>query len=86
MTRVIRGANAAGMRAARGTNAADLIGSQAIFHVGKTTGGCGFARTAPRSPAEYSAGLKLAIERGWLWMHESGTYVKFTPEGVALFA
>jgi hypothetical protein len=29
-------------------------------------------------PAEYSAGLKLAIERGLLWMHESGTYVKFT--------
>jgi hypothetical protein len=21
------------------------------------------------SPAEYSAGLKLAIERGWLWLH-----------------
>jgi hypothetical protein len=29
-------------------------------------------------PAEYGAGLKLTIERGWLWMHESGTYVKFT--------
>jgi hypothetical protein len=29
------------------------------------------------SPAEYGAGMKLAIERGWLWMHESGTYVKF---------
>jgi hypothetical protein len=33
------------------------------------------------SPAEYSAGLKLAIERGWLWLHESGTYVIFTPAG-----
>jgi hypothetical protein len=30
------------------------------------------------TPAEYGAGLKLAIERGWLVMHESGTYVKFT--------
>jgi hypothetical protein len=30
------------------------------------------------TPAEYSAGLALAIERGWLTMHESGTYVKFT--------
>jgi hypothetical protein len=30
------------------------------------------------TPAEYSAGLKLAIERGWLLLHESGTYVKFT--------
>ena len=38
------------------------------------------------SPAEYSAGLKLAIERGWLRMHESGTYVKFTEAGAALFA
>ncbi|MCA6108078.1 hypothetical protein [Bradyrhizobium cenepequi] len=38
------------------------------------------------SPAEYGAGRKLAIERGWLWMHESGTYVKITPEGAKLFA
>lgn len=30
------------------------------------------------SPAEYGAGLERAIELGWLWMHESGTYVKFT--------
>src|SRR5580693_8675637 len=33
------------------------------------------------SPAEYGAGLKAAIERGWLWLHESGTYVKFTQGG-----
>jgi hypothetical protein len=38
------------------------------------------------SRAEYSAGLKRAIELGWLWMHESGTYVKFTPAGADLFA
>ena len=38
------------------------------------------------SPAEYSAGLKLAIERGWLWLHESGTYVNLTDAGAALFA
>jgi hypothetical protein len=31
------------------------------------------------SPAEHGPGLKLAIERGWLWMHESGTYVKLPP-------
>jgi hypothetical protein len=31
------------------------------------------------SPAEYKAGLDFAIERGWLWLHESGTYMKFTP-------
>jgi hypothetical protein len=33
------------------------------------------------TPAEYSAGLKLAIERGWLKMHESGTFATFTPTG-----
>ncbi|WP_454628484.1 hypothetical protein [Bradyrhizobium cenepequi] len=29
---------------------------------------------------------KLAIKRGWLWMRESGTYVKITLEGAELFA
>ena len=38
------------------------------------------------APAEYRAGLNLAIERGWLWMHESGTFVKFTQAGADLFA
>jgi hypothetical protein len=38
------------------------------------------------TPAEYSAGLKFAIERGWLEMHESGIYVKFTQAGADLFA
>jgi hypothetical protein len=38
------------------------------------------------TPAEYSAGLKLAIERGWLVMHESGTFVRFTQAGAELFA
>ena len=38
------------------------------------------------TPAEYSAGLKLAIERGWLEIHDSGTYVKFTTAGADLFA
>ena len=28
------------------------------------------------SPAEYGADMKLAIERGWLDMHESGTFVR----------
>jgi hypothetical protein len=37
------------------------------------------------SPAEYGAGLKLAIERGWLWMH-GGTYVKVTHTGAEPFA
>jgi hypothetical protein len=38
------------------------------------------------TPAEYGAGLKLAIERGWLWLHESGTYVKVTQTGADLLA
>jgi hypothetical protein len=37
------------------------------------------------TPAEYSAGLKRAID-GWLVMHDSGTYVKFTQAGADLFA
>ncbi len=36
------------------------------------------------SPAEYGAGLNLAISRGWLWKHESGTYVKLTQAGAYL--
>jgi hypothetical protein len=38
------------------------------------------------TPAEYKAGLDLAITRGWLEIHESGTYVKFTQAGAELFA
>jgi hypothetical protein len=38
------------------------------------------------TPAEYKAGLDLPIARGWLALHESRTYVKFTPAGAELFA
>jgi hypothetical protein len=38
------------------------------------------------TPAEYKAGLERAIANGWLWLHESGTYVRFTEAGAALFA
>ena len=38
------------------------------------------------TPAEYKAGLNLVIERGWLVLHESGTFVRFTDAGAALFA
>jgi hypothetical protein len=38
------------------------------------------------SPQGYGAGLNLAIERGWLAMHESGTYVRFTQAGAEWFA
>ena len=36
------------------------------------------------TPAEYRAGLELAIARGWLELHDSGTYVKFTAAGADL--
>ena len=36
--------------------------------------------------SEYKAGLERAIANGWLWLHESGTHVKFTEVGAALFA
>jgi hypothetical protein len=38
------------------------------------------------TPAEYKAGLDCAIAKGWLMLHESGTYVRFTDAGAALFA
>ena len=38
------------------------------------------------TPAEYRAGLDIAIARGWLEMHDSGTYVKFMAAGADLFA
>jgi len=33
------------------------------------------------SGAEFGAGIKLAIERGWLELHESGTYVRLLNGG-----
>ena len=38
------------------------------------------------TPDEYKAGLDLAIERGWLVLHESGTFVRFTQSDADLFA
>jgi hypothetical protein len=38
------------------------------------------------SPDEYRATLKLAIDRGWLTLDRSGTYVRFTQTGADLFA
>jgi hypothetical protein len=38
------------------------------------------------TPDQYRAALVRAIKLGWLWLHESATYVKFTPAGAELFA
>ena len=41
---------------------------------------------AKGTPDQYRAALARAIELGWLWRHESGSYLKFTPAGAELFA
>ena len=38
------------------------------------------------TPDQFRAALSRAIKLGWLWLHESGTYVKFTPADAELFA
>jgi len=38
------------------------------------------------SGEDFRAGIERAIALGWLWLHESGTYVKFTDSGATLFA
>jgi hypothetical protein len=38
------------------------------------------------TPAKYETGLERAIANGWLWLHESGTFVKFSEAGAAVFA
>jgi hypothetical protein len=45
-----------------------------------------FLYEAKGSPAEYKAGLDIAIARGWLTLDRSGTFVKFTGAGAELFA
>ncbi len=38
------------------------------------------------TPDQFRAALARAITPDWLWRHESGTYVKFTPAGAEIFA
>jgi hypothetical protein len=38
------------------------------------------------TPDQYRAALARAIKLDWLSLHESGTYVKFTPAGAEMFA
>jgi hypothetical protein len=38
------------------------------------------------TPDQYKSGIKHAIERGWIVMHESGTFIRFTQAGADLFA
>jgi hypothetical protein len=38
------------------------------------------------SGEDFRAGIERAIALGWIWMNESGTYLRFTDAGAALFA
>jgi hypothetical protein len=38
------------------------------------------------TPDQFRAALARGITLSWLWRHESGTYVKFTPAGAEMFA
>lgn len=49
------------------------------IHIEKIT--APFLYTLKASGEEVGAGLKLAIERGWLQLHESGTYVRLRSGG-----
>ena len=40
---------------------------------------------AAGSGEQFRASIERAVAFGWLWRHESGTYLKIT-EGAALFA
>jgi len=63
-------------------NAAEAV-QDARIHIERVNGPF---LAAGGSPAEYRAGIERAIAKGWLWRHESGTYVKFTDAGAELFA
>jgi hypothetical protein len=54
------------------------------IHIEKINGPMLFEFKA--TPAEYKAGLDLAIERGWFTLDRPGTFVKFTQAGANLFA
>jgi hypothetical protein len=54
------------------------------IHIEKISGP--FLYQLKATPAEYKAGLDRAISNGWLWLHNSGTYVKFTESGAIMFA
>ena len=40
-----------------------------------------FLYTFEASGAEFGAGIRCAVEKGWLELHESGTYVRLLTPG-----
>jgi hypothetical protein len=57
-------------------------------HAGRIHIGCINAQfmSPGGDPAEYSAAVKAAIDRGYMTMHPSGGYLSFTQAGADLFA
>lgn len=45
-----------------------------------------FLFTLKARGSEFGAGLRFAVERGWLELHESGTYVRLKTAGEDLLA
>ena len=54
------------------------------IHIEKINGPFLFQRNG--TVDQYRAGIKHAIERGWIVLHESGTFIRFTQTGADLFA
>jgi hypothetical protein len=61
----------------------EIANSVGRIYIEKINGPFLFVEKA--TPAEYKAGLDLAIARGWLELHESGTFVRFTQAGAEPF-
>jgi hypothetical protein len=45
-----------------------------------------FLYTLKGSGTEFGAGIRYAVEKGWLELHESGTYVRLLTPGADLLA
>lgn len=44
-----------------------------------------FLFTLKAKGSEFGAGIRYAVEKGWLELHESGTFVRLLPPGADLF-
>jgi hypothetical protein len=75
--------NAAARKIIELANACEVVQDGRI-HIEKINGP--FLFQLKGTSAEYKAGLDLAIAKGWLELHESGTFVRFTQAGADLFA
>jgi hypothetical protein len=52
----------------------------------KEPAGNGRRLKAGGTAEQFRDGIQRAVDKGWMVRHESGTYVKFTDAGAALFA